>query len=82
MITIQLEPVVSGNLKAIGYDAATKTLDVQFASGLTYRYSDVPAATHKELAEADSVGHYFAKNVRTRFASEKLEDVHEGSTPD
>lgn len=40
------------------------------------------AEIHEGLFYADSVGGFFAKNVRTRFASEKLEDVHEGSTPD
>lgn len=81
-LQIDLTPVVSGNLKAIGFDAATETLDVQFASGLIDRYSGVPAKTHQALIGAESVGGFFAKNVRTRFASEKLEDLHEGSTPD
>lgn len=82
MITIQLEPVVSGNLKAVGYDAATKTLDVQFASGKVYRYSNVPPETHKELIGAESIGSFFARNVRAKFNGFELEDIHEGSTPD
>lgn len=84
ILQIALQPVISGNLKAVGYDAATETLDVQFASGRTYRYSDVPAKVHEELIGAESIGSYFARNVRPKFPSVDLEtlDQHEGATPD
>jgi len=84
ILKIALQPVISGNLRAVGYDAATQTLDVQFASGRTYRYSDVPAGVHADLLDADSIGGYFARNVRTKFQGVDLEtlDPHEGATPD
>lgn len=83
-IVINRTPVVSGNLKSVGYDATTKTLDVEFASSRVYRYSGVPAEIHAELISAESVGSYFARNVRNKFPSTDLGtlDVHEGSTAD
>lgn len=83
-IQIALVPVVSGNLKAVGYDPATQTMDVQFASTRVYRYSGVPPEVHKEMVEAESVGSYFSRNVRNKFPGVDLEtlDQHEGSTAD
>ncbi|MCU7372811.1 KTSC domain-containing protein [Paucibacter sp. O1-1] len=84
VLQIALQPVVSGNLKAVGYDAATQTLDVQFSSGRVYRYSGVPAKAHEELIAAESIGSHFARNVRNKFPGVDLEtlDQHEGATPD
>ena len=83
-LQILLVPVISGNLKAVGYDAATQTLDVQFASSRVYRYSGVPAKVHEELIGAESIGSHFARNVRGKFPSVDLEslDANEGSTAD
>lgn len=84
VLQIALQPVVSGNLRAVGYDAATQTLDVQFSSGRVYRYSGVPDKVHEELIAAESIGSYFARNVRNKFPGVDLEtlDQHEGATPD
>lgn len=84
VLQIALQPVVSGNLKAVGYDKASQTLDVQFSSGRIYRYSGVSPSVHQELIAAESIGSYFARNVRNKFPCVDLEtlDQHEGATPD
>lgn len=65
---IKLTPVVSSNIAATGYDAGTKTLAVQFKSGTAiHYYQDVPPEVAEGLANAESVGRYFAQNVRGKF---------------
>jgi KTSC domain len=61
---MQMEPVESSNIRAIGYDAATKHLRVQFSSGAIYEYADVSATKHADLLAADSAGKHFAKHIR------------------
>jgi len=61
---MKLKPVTSSNILAVGHDPATETLHVQFTSGKTYAYSHVEAEQHQALVTADSVGSYFAKNIR------------------
>lgn len=63
----ELKPVTSSNLKAVGYDAATRTLGVQFASGTRYDYTDVPPEAHQALMAADSIGSHFAKHIRPKY---------------
>lgn len=81
---IERQPVVSGNLKSVGFDAATSTMDVEFSSGRVYRFLNVPPTVHKDLIGAESVGSFFARNVRGKFPSADLDtlDMHEGSTAD
>jgi len=66
-------PVKSSNLKSVGYDPETETLEVEFKAGTVYRYADVPAEVHAALMAAESVGSYYARNVRGKFESEKVE---------
>ena len=58
-------PVRSSNLKAIGYNADTQTLEVEFLSGHVYSYTGVPIAVHAGLMSASSHGTFFDANVKT-----------------
>lgn len=57
-------PVQSSNIKAIGHDPQTNTMDVEFSSGKVYRYSEVNADEHMALIRAKSVGSHFANVIR------------------
>lgn len=71
--TIKTEPVDSTNLAAIGYDASTKTLQVDFKNGRRYQYPNVPPETFAEFKAAASVGKYFAAHIKSEFLSVPLE---------
>lgn len=84
VLTIERKPVLSSNIKAIGYDAASKSLDVEFSSGSVYRYSGVSPEVHASLICAPSIGSHFARQIRNQFPSADLAslDTSEGGTPD
>lgn len=73
---IQRVPVRSSNIKAIGYDAASKALSVEFLNGGVYRYSDVPAEKHAELMAADSCGAYLSAHIKGKYPHQKEEADH------
>jgi hypothetical protein len=54
-------------LPAIGYDADTQTLTIEFRNGGTYEFFDVPQSTYHELMAAGSHGEYFARNIRGKY---------------
>lgn len=60
--------VSSSNLRSIGYDSSTRTLEVEFISGSVYQYSNVPASVHSALMAASSHGQYFNANIRTSYS--------------
>lgn len=66
-----MTPVKSSNIAAIGHDAETGKLHVQFKSGGTWVYDDVPAETHAAMTNADSVGSYFHKNIKGKFEGKR-----------
>jgi hypothetical protein len=55
---------VSSNLRSVGYDAATRTLEVEFKAGGLYRYLNVPAYVYDGLMSASSHGSYFDEHVK------------------
>jgi hypothetical protein len=64
--------IVSSNLKSVGYDATSKTLEVEFANGHVWQYHNVPAETHAALHKADSAGSFFASSIRSAFKASKI----------
>jgi hypothetical protein len=61
----------SSNIKSAGYDPATDTLEVEFANGSIYTYSDVSPAVYEAMIGAESPGKYFAANIRGKYPTEK-----------
>lgn len=70
---MDMKPVESSQIHAVGYDADTKTLRIHFKSGGVYDYSDVPPTLHQELLAAKSVGSFFHHKVRGFYTHKKLE---------
>lgn len=57
-------PCESSQVKSHGYDAATRTLAVEYKSGGVYHYHDVPPATYDAMKEAKSVGSFIGKSIK------------------
>jgi len=56
----------------VGYDDTTKTLEIEFQSGIVYRYSGVPSKVHAELMRSDPIGKYFSDKIRNRFQAKQV----------
>jgi len=69
---IELFPVASTNIQAVGFDPPTETLEVVFTTGGRFRYYDVPAEKYAELFESPSVGRYFHQAIRPHHRCEKI----------
>jgi len=55
---MEMIPVESSNVAAIGYDPVTATLRVQFIKGRTYEYYSVPEHLYQGLIDAGSKGQF------------------------
>jgi len=64
---IALTPVESNQVKAIGYDEATKTLAVTFTrgTGAIYHYPGVTPEQHHAFVKAESIGVHFGKHIKS-----------------
>jgi hypothetical protein len=57
-------PVSSSNLKSVGYDEGSSTLEVEFLHGGIYEYSNVPESRYSGLMSASSKGEYFDEYIK------------------
>lgn len=71
-MAVILREVNSSNIKAIGYDAGSGDLYVQFSSGSMYRYRSVPSQKHLDLINAPSIGSFFSDHIKTSYPFVKL----------
>jgi hypothetical protein len=69
---MELIPVVSSNLSAVGYDPDNQHLYVRFKNGLKYRYLRVPKPLFDALMKAISKGAFFNDKIKDRFEFVKL----------
>ena len=60
-------PVESSAIESVGYDARTRTLEVEFVGGGVYRYLGVPPREHETLLRAESLGTYVNKRIKPRY---------------
>ena len=56
--------IESSMIRSVGYDEASKTLEVEFTSGGIYEYYNVSPQAYKGLLAASSHGRYFLANIR------------------
>ncbi len=66
------KPVESSSIRSIGYDPATRTLEVEFHDSTIYQYLNVPPVVHRDLLNADSIGQYFAYFIKTGYPSKRI----------
>jgi len=65
---IALSPVKSSTVIATGYDAASKTLAVQFKGGnKVYHYAGVPESIFGDMGKAESVGKFIGGQIVGKF---------------
>lgn len=58
------QPVISSNIKSVGHDPETNTLEVEFKDGGVYSFGNVDSDKHQSMMSAQSVGSHFHKHIK------------------
>lgn len=69
---MEMRAVSSKIISEIGYDEDQFTLAVKFANGGLYHYDDVSPEVYSDLISAPSVGGYFLKEIKAKYAAHKV----------
>ena len=64
--------VESSVLRSVGYSKRRHILEIEFASGATYRYFDVAPSVYHDLMAADSKTRYYDLNIRRKYRSARV----------
>jgi KTSC domain len=69
---MEMKKVSAGKLRAIGYDAGSRTLQVEFDTGSVIQYGGVPQETFRRLSSAGSMWSYFRDNIEEEYPAKRL----------
>ena len=64
---MEMTPLHSSNIRAVGYDPETHIFIVEFHNGGRYSAQDVPQRLYEGLVAAESPGGYFARMLRNAY---------------
>jgi YD repeat-containing protein len=64
--------ISSGNIRAVGYDARSRMLEIEFSSGSIVQYSGVSDEVHRRLLNSPSPGSYFRDQIEENFSSKRV----------
>lgn len=69
---MEMIPVASSNLSAVGYDAANQILYISFHSGSLYAYYNVPQNIYVGLMDAPSKGKFHNACIKNAFRYQRI----------
>ena len=64
--------VSSSNVRSVGYDEASQTLEVEFHNGGIYHYYGVPVSIYQGFMAAGSKGTYLHNHIKDRYRYQKV----------
>lgn len=64
---MEMIPVSSSAIRAVGYDAATRRMKITFIEGHTYDFCNVPEPVFVALLRSASKGRYYNDYIKDRY---------------
>jgi len=68
---MNMVPVDSSNLAAVGYDESASILYITFNNGWRYMYFDVPSEIYRGLLNASSKGKYHHAYIKNAYRCQR-----------
>jgi len=62
-----IETPQSSNIARFAYEAPSQVLTVEFKTGGTYNYFDIPDVIFEQMMAASSKGQFLAQQIKGRF---------------
>jgi hypothetical protein len=69
---MEMKKINSGRLRAIGYDARTRLLQIQLDDGSTLQYGGVGEETWRSLSNSGAAWSYYRDNIEEEFAAKRV----------
>jgi hypothetical protein len=70
--TMEMKKINSGRLRAIGYDARARILQVQLDDGSMLQYTGVGEETWRSLSSSGAAWSYYRDNIEKEFAAKHV----------
>ena len=70
---IEMYPVSSSNISAVGYDSINETVLIHFLNNTVYAYKGINEIVFEELKTAPSIGSYLNRNFKNVYPYKRVE---------
>ena len=64
---MERNPVTSSNIRSVGYDEPSQTLEVEFDNGSIYQYYNVGSDLYAQFMAAPSKGQFLGAYIRRSY---------------
>jgi len=64
--------VSSSRIRAVGYDAASRTMEIEFSDGRVNAYRGVSAEIHRSFMSAPSATSFFEDRIEEDFTPQRV----------
>lgn len=69
---MEMKKISSGKLRAIGYDARARLLQVQLDDGTSLQYSGVGEDSWRRLSSSGAAWSYYRDNIEEEFSARRV----------
>lgn len=69
---MEMKKINSGKLRAIGYDARSRTLQVEFDDGRTLQYGGVGEDIWRRFSSSGAAWSFYRDNIEEEFAAKRV----------
>ena len=69
---MEMKKINSGRLRAIGYDARAKVLQIQLDDGTTLQYGGVGEDTWRRFSSSGAAWSFYRDNIEEEFAAKRV----------
>ncbi len=69
---MEMKKINSGKLRAIGYDAKTRTLQVQLDNGDMLKYSGIGYDLWRRLSSSGAAWSFYRDNIEEEFSAKRV----------
>jgi hypothetical protein len=69
---MERKKVSSSQLRSVGYDAGSQTLEVELTDGSIWQYTGVPSEVHRRLMAAPSIVSYYRDNIEEDYSRRRV----------
>jgi len=65
---VERKKVSSSQIRSVGYDEKSQTLEVELSDGSIWQYSHVPSEVHRRFSSAPSLVSYYRDNIEEAYS--------------
>jgi hypothetical protein len=69
---MERKKVNSSNIRTVGYETSSQTLEVELSDGTIWEYSRVPSEVHRRFMAAPTMISYYRDNIEEDYSRRRI----------